>query len=113
MAVITLHGTVINRGVGEYGEWCIVAEPNVKRDGERYEKRFMTSAAKGESAPAVGAVAVVTGFAQCKVREYDGNHYADINVQAAHYFAVAGEASGDSGTLPVPAPDLDGEEIPF
>lgn len=107
MSVITLHGSVTKKGSGEYGEWAVISEPNVKRDGDTYEKRYMTSAAKTASVPAIGTEVVVTGFAQADVREYEGKHYADIKVSGAHYFALSGAASAAD-----PAEDF-AEEIPF
>lgn len=108
MSVITLYGSIVKKGSNDHGEWALVAEPNVKRDGEAYEKRYMVSAGSSASVPAIGTAVLVSGYGMAKVREYDGKHYADISVSGAHFFPLGG-AVDDAPASASP----DDEEIPF
>ena len=108
MAVLVVAGKVTNAGTGEYGEWFVVSETRPKKDGSgTFDTRYMCS---GKERPEIGATVVVQGFGWAKVAESNGNHYANMQINAAQFTVL------EEGTGPTEAPqqqEFADDEIPF
>lgn len=111
MSIISIQGRVHKRGSNDNGEWAVIKEHATKRDGESYEVSYMCGAAKNEAVPAEGSQVVVSGYARAKVRENDGKHYADINVQAAKFLTLSTTSAAPVNDAPITEDDM--ESIPF
>lgn len=72
-----ITGKCIKAGEGQYGPWYVIAETVTKKDGGRFDVRYMCG---GNEAVAIGEVVTVTGTAISGVREHDGKHYADTKL---------------------------------
>lgn len=114
MAVLVVAGKVTKEGTGEYGDWFVVSETRPKKDGSgTFETRYMCS---GKARPAIDEFVIVQGFGWAKVTESNGNHYANMQINAAQFtvldgFAGATEAAPrGSDSL---AQEFADEEIPF